>query len=127
MQKKRFIGLVILLLLLAGWIFINRKTSYFTDNESFSRNPEKLVYTRHARCRMDCRRITKEEVLDILKNGKLNPGKSDPHDRPCPSFALEGYTRQDGQHVRIVFARCGDLTKVITCIDLDREFSCNCN
>ena len=31
---------------------------------------EELVYTKHAKCRMDCRTISKSEVEDILENIK---------------------------------------------------------
>jgi hypothetical protein len=75
---------------------------------------------------MDCRQVTESEVLDILQNGTINPQKTRLNDQPCPSFALEGYSQQDNQHLRIVFAQCEDLTRVVTCIDLDKDFSCNC-
>ncbi|MFT4024178.1 MAG: DUF4258 domain-containing protein, partial [Flavihumibacter sp.] len=97
------------------------------DDGALNRHPAELVYTKHARCRMGCREVTETEVRDILENGKINPAKSDPADKPCPSFALEGYSKTDNQHLRIVFGQCGATTKVITCIDLDRDFTCNCN
>lgn len=75
---------------------------------------------------MDCRQVSEAEVHDILQNGTINPQKTRLNDKPCPSFALEGYSQQDKQHLRIVFAQCEDLTKVVTCIDLDNDFSCNC-
>ncbi|MEZ4883534.1 MAG: DUF4258 domain-containing protein [Chitinophagales bacterium] len=87
---------------------------------------ERLVYTRHARCRMDCRYISEAEVAYILRNGKINPQKSKPHDAPCPTYALEGITPDDRQEVRIVFAACDDATKVITTIDLGKEYQCHC-
>lgn len=86
---------------------------------------QKLVYTKHAKCRMDCRNIDTSEVLYILQNGKTNWQKSNENDSPCPSYALEGNT-EDGQHVRIVFADCDDATKVITTIDLENEYDCYC-
>lgn len=85
-----------------------------------------LQYTKHARCRMDCRHITTNEVRDILLHGMVNGGKSDPGDRPCPTYALEGYTLSDHQHVRIIFAQCNRTVRVVTCIDLDHDFTCNC-
>ncbi|HEY0272232.1 MAG TPA: DUF4258 domain-containing protein [Chitinophaga sp.] len=85
-----------------------------------------LVYTHHARCRMDCRHITESEIEQILEYGEVNRKKSNPNDRPCPTVALEGYTHE-GQHLRVVFAPCGRDTRVVTCIDLDAEWSCACN
>ncbi|NSL88175.1 DUF4258 domain-containing protein [Chitinophaga solisilvae] len=85
-----------------------------------------LEYTRHALCRMDCRHVTKEEVAEILAKGEINAGKSNLNDRPCPTYALEGYSHE-GQHLRIVFAPCDAAhAKVITCIDLEKDWSCAC-
>jgi hypothetical protein len=85
----------------------------------------RLTYTKHARCRMDCRQITEQEVAEILERGQINTEKSNPRDQPCPTYALEGYS-DDGQHLRIVFAPCNGETKVVTCIDLDKEWQCDC-
>ncbi|MFK7931071.1 MAG: DUF4258 domain-containing protein [Myxococcota bacterium] len=82
-----------------------------------------LQFTRHGRCRMDCRHISEAEVGEILNGaGELDPSRTR-HDGRCPSYALEGRT-SDGQRVRIVYAGCEDRTKVITVIDLDREWPC---
>ena len=86
---------------------------------------EQLVYTKHAKCRMDCRQISKSEVEDILHNGKVNWQKTRKDDQPCPTYALEGVTK-DGQTVRIVFADCNNATKVVTTIDLKNEYDCYC-
>ncbi|SKD00325.1 protein of unknown function [Chitinophaga ginsengisegetis] len=86
-----------------------------------------LEYTKHAICRMDCRQVTTAEVEEILAEGKINPEKSNPEDHPCPTYALEGYS-SEGQHLRIVFAPCDSQNaKVITCIDLDKDWVCHCD
>lgn len=89
----------------------------------------KVIYTKHARCRMDCRDITEEEVEYILSEGKINEAKSNEYDDEakgqCPTYALEGQTN-DGQEVRIIFGACKKITKVITAIDLREEHECNC-
>jgi hypothetical protein len=97
-----------------------------TRGRGFDRKISYLEYTQHAKCRMKCRHITQAEVQDIMKNGNINYKKSNLQDQPCPTYALEGYT-QDQQHVRIVFAQCETDTKVVTCIDLDNDFECDCN
>jgi uncharacterized DUF497 family protein len=89
------------------------------------KSQQRLVYTRHARCRMACRGVTEAEVEGIWRHGAVNARKSNPQDQPCPTWALEGYAA-DRQHLRIVFATCGNEIKVITCIDLERDFSCSC-
>lgn len=89
----------------------------------------KLIFTKHARCRMECREITEAEVEYILVNGVINEQKSKEEDAEaaghCPTYALEGKT-QDGQQVRIVFGACDKITKVITAIDLGEEHVCDC-
>ena len=85
-----------------------------------------LEYSKHALCRMQCRNISEKEIKEILLNGEVNYAKSQVHDKPCPSYALEGKTA-DGQNVRIVFAECDSVTKVITAIDLGMEEDmCSC-
>jgi len=74
---------------------------------------------------MDCRHITKSEVEDIMRNGKVNYNKSDISNARCPRYALEGNTN-DGQRVRIIFAQCDEKTVVVTVIDLGEEWECHC-
>jgi hypothetical protein len=94
-------------------------------NRGFDRRISYIEYTQHAKCRMACRHITQAEVEDIMRNGTINYRKSDVNDRPCPTYAVEGYA-DDHQHLRIVFAQCDNSTKVVTCIDLDHEWECHC-
>lgn len=91
----------------------------------FDRRVSYLEYSEHARCRMKCRQISKAEVEDIMLNGKVNYNKSDLQNARCPRYALEGIT-QDNQRVRIVYAQCNEKTVVVTVIDLETDYSCNC-
>jgi hypothetical protein len=95
------------------------------ENDVINRHPDHLIYTKHARCRMDCRHIDEAEVQEILQQGRINYRKSEPAGRPDPKYALEGTTR-DGQQVRIVFAPAKRGMVVITVIDLGTEWSCDC-
>jgi len=94
--------------------------------KNFDRSTSHLIYTKHARCRMDCRRIDESEVKEILKKGEINYSKSFPNRKTDPTYALEGIT-YDGQHVRIIFAPRKAGMVVITCIDLGKNWKCNCN
>ena len=93
----------------------------------------RLFFTEHARCRMQCRGISEEEVKEILYNGNVNFSESHPHPSSssgqalCPTYAMEG-TTADKQTVRIIFASCDTLTtKVITAINLGMEKdTCDC-
>lgn len=147
-MKKVFPYILIIVLALALYFLKNRKNQQPSTNEKettrrdkktntnnydntsrdngFDRKISYLDYTQHAKCRMSCRHITQEEVQDIMKNGTINYRKSFVEGKPCPSYALEGYTQKDNQHVRIVFAQCDNKTKVVTCIDLDNDFACHC-
>ena len=87
---------------------------------------KKFIYTRHADCRMNCREIDAYEVSEILTSGTINKRKSDPNDKPCPTYAYEGYSR-DNQRIRAVIAECDSQVKLVTVIDLDNEYRCNCN
>jgi len=94
-------------------------------NKGFDRRISYLEYSNHAKCRMQCRKISQVEVEEIMQNGKINYNKSDLQNARCPRYALEGITR-DNQKVRIVFAQCNEKTEVVTVIDLDTEWSCDC-
>lgn len=89
----------------------------------FNRNADHLVLTKHAKCRMDCRHISEQEIKEILHTGKINYNKSDLNDKRGPKYAVEGFSN-DRQHIRVVFAPEGSVMKVITCIDLDEEWKC---
>jgi hypothetical protein len=90
-----------------------------------NRNASTLIYSKHARCRMDCRHISESEVVEVLKKGHINYSKSDMRGQPDPKYAIEGLT-VDGQEVRIIFANSPRGIVVVTVIDLENEWKCNC-
>ena len=94
-------------------------------DRGFDRRISYLEYSKHAKCRMQCRRISQAEVEGIMQDGKINYNKSDLQNARCPRYAIEGITA-DNQKTRIVFAQCNDKTTVVTVIDLDTEWSCDC-
>jgi len=91
----------------------------------FDRRITYLQYSNHAKCRMACRHITEGEVEETMKEGKINYRKSDIQNSRCPRYAVEEVTK-DNQRVRIVFAQCNNYTEVVTVIDLDTEWTCDC-
>lgn len=101
------------------------RTSAAKEQIKFDRSANNLFFTKHAKCRMKCRNITQQEVKDILINGTINYSKSDLNDPRGPSYALEGRTR-DRQKVRIIFAPKKQHLTVVTVIDLERDYVCNC-
>lgn len=93
--------------------------------EPFNRNVVRIIFSKHARCRMDCRHIDESEVKEILRTGKVNVDKIE-QDSRGKTYPVEGKTH-DNQNVRIVFAPRQNEIVVVTVIDLDREWHCDCN
>jgi len=110
----------------------NRKKKEIVDDNSYSgrglnRNPSHVNYSKHARCRMGCRHIDETEVMEILHDGKVNYKKSELDAADCRKrYAVEGYSH-DKQHLRIIFAPCDNEVTVVTCIDLDNDYACDCD
>jgi hypothetical protein len=119
------LGVLLVIIILFVFILNRRNRRHESASGSFDRSNTSLVFTKHARCRMECRHIDETEVKEILQSGTINYGKSEPAGRPDPKYALEGITH-DHQHVRIVFAPSNGKMVVITVIDLDGEWKCNC-
>ncbi len=81
-----------------------------------------IKYSRHAKCRMECRQIDESEVKEILASGEINYNKEQTSEKGV-TYPLEG-TTHDGQRVRIVFAPKEKEIVVVTAIDLDRDWPC---
>lgn len=143
-MNKKWIPYLVILLLALALFFIKRwqdtkgpvpqpKTVSDKDpskkpserGRGFDRRVEYLQYSGHAKCRMQCRMISRAEVEEIMREGKINYNKSDLKNARCPRYALEGITSDD-QRVRIVYAQCNEFTTVVTVIDLSRDWSCEC-
>ena len=83
-----------------------------------------LVETRHGRCRMARRHIDREEVAGVLASGTLDPSHTRTNGAG-PSHAPHGTTR-DGQRARVVLASGPDEAHIVTVIDLDANWPCEC-
>ncbi|MEO6538264.1 MAG: DUF4258 domain-containing protein [Ferruginibacter sp.] len=103
----------------------NQEQTIPSGANEFDRTINHIVYSRHAKCRMACRHIDETEVKEILSSGTLNYQKIE-EDEKGKTYPLEGITH-DKQHVRIVFAPHQQELVVVTVVDLDREWPCNCN
>jgi hypothetical protein len=133
--NKKWVPYLLIILLAAAVIVIKQiqkkkgpgpKPTITTNRDrGFDRRVSYLEYSNHAQCRMECRKISKTEVQEIMKDGKINYNKSDIQNARCPRYALEGVTKDD-QRVRIVFAQCNESTVVVTVIDLETDFECHC-
>ncbi|MEX1203250.1 MAG: DUF4258 domain-containing protein [Ferruginibacter sp.] len=93
--------------------------------DDFNRTAQKITYSKHALCRMECRYISDAEVRAILAKGTINTSKIQRSQKGI-SVPLEGRT-SDGKKVRIVFAPKGkEEMVVVTVIDLEQEYVCDC-
>jgi hypothetical protein len=134
-QKKYFPFLVLILAaLFFFWIKKNQRgpahipatiQTHAAETAPFDRNNGNIVYSKHAKCRMECRHIDSNEVKEIITGGTINSNKAGSDERG-KTYPLEGFTR-DGQHVRIVVAPHENELVVVTVIDLEKEWSCNCD
>jgi hypothetical protein len=89
------------------------------------RDPDAVYFfTKHARCRMSCRRITQSEVKEIVRKASVNYNKSDLNDPKGATYALEGYTVKDRQHIRVIVAPKRKHLSIVTVIDLDNDYPC---
>ncbi len=127
--RKIIFPLVIVVLVI--WFLSNRNhklpavINHETKDKITSVNSSDLIYTKHAKCRMSCREIDESEVKEIIDRGYINYKKSDPNGSPCPTFAYEGRSH-DHQLLRIVVADCEPRDKIVTVIDLETDFKCDC-
>jgi len=96
-----------------------------TGKIPFERNIELLAYSKHAKCRMDCRHIDESEVKEILLNGEINYNRIEESPKG-KTYPIEGITH-DKQKVRLVVAPHEDEIVVVTVIDLEKEWNCDCN
>lgn len=145
MNARKTIPLLIVLLVVFGFIgfracqraggkntaAIDRPAANGTSDrvageEALNRDPSYIHYSKHARCRMACRHIGETEIREILQTGEINYRKSELTGDVChKKYAVEGYSH-GRQHLRVIFAPCGNELTVVTCIDLGTEWPCDC-
>jgi len=125
MKARNVIFSLVLMLAVVGFAIIKFRIWEPQRKEIFNRNPSHIEYTRHAECRMNCRHISKEDISDVMRRGVIIFNKSILRDKPCPTFALQGFT-DNGENIRIIFAQCPGVTKVVTCYNLKKDFNCDC-
>jgi hypothetical protein len=129
-KRRNAIVLIVLIavLIIIKLIAFYKRNNIFenSSNSNSFRDTSHLILTNHSKCRMDCRHITQQEIKEIIQVGKVNYSKSGTGTKGDETYALEGYSNEH-QHLRIVVAPESDGLVVITCIDLDNDWQCNCN
>lgn len=122
-KLKKYLLIILALILVLGYYFSREHNA---NDESF-RNITNLVFTKHAKCRMGCREINEREIREIIVHGKVNSQKSGydkKHDDE--TLVLEGSSYQN-QHIRVVLTPENDRLIIITVIDLDKDWACDCS
>ena len=125
--------LILLIFFLAAGVFVYRNwfsplaahANHPSIELGFDRNETRIILTKHATCRMNCRHISEDDIRSVLKEGTINYNKSDLNSKPDPKYALEGKPRE--HHLRVIFAPTSRGMVVITCIDLDEDYPCDCS
>lgn len=137
-KRQNKYSLVILIILFAIWfLFFKKEQATTTTDKKVVRKERidkrekgfrhnRIYYTKHAKCRMNCRHIDESEVKEILDDGEINYAKSELKNKPCPKYALEG-TTHDGQKVRVIVGDCESQASIITVIDLKTDYECECD
>lgn len=124
-MKSKNVTLSLLLIMAVLAVAVLKLRREPEPREAFDRAPRSLAYTKHARCRMECRQISKGDIQEIMKKGIINFSRSNRRDQPCPTFALQGRTR-DGEYIRVIFSQCSEETLVVACYNLEQDFECDC-
>ena len=127
MRKRSTLLSILLIVLIVGmWLLKEQDFLSKPPGGIAFRDTTHLILTHHAICRMDCRGINREEIKEIITEGTVNYSKSGPGKKGDETYALEGYSKED-QHIRVVVAPQEDGLVVVTCIDLDHDWLCNCD
>ena len=128
-MNKKYFPYIALLAALLLFLWVKKKqrgtkkvNTTEIQSEPVNRSAKNIRYSKHARCRMECRQIDESEVKEILQKGEINFGRVE-EDEKGKTYPFEGITH-DKQHVRIVFAPHDDAVVVVTVIDLGKEHEC---
>lgn len=126
-RRLRFYGFGFLLgILVVSMVYKGKGCQMPGSRKLEELSVQHLELTKHGECRMACRGISLDEIKALLKSGKINYDKSNVHDKPFGTYAVEG-TTADNQHVRVVIADCDSISRVVTAIDLDLgKDTCSC-
>lgn len=100
---------------------INKEPDCVFNNR---KDASELIYTDHARCRMECRFVKRETVERIYREGTVNCHKSGRKEGDM-RYALESHVK-GGDLVRVIVEDEDDKHIVITVIRVDVKDQCSC-
>lgn len=123
--KSKYLPYIVLIIAIGLFVWIKFHQRGAGETPVNKIDLTELSYSKHARCRMDCRHITTDEIADILKTGVMQPGRMQTSTKGT-SYAVEGYSKEK-QHIRVVYSPHGNSTVIVTVIDLDDNWKCDCD
>ncbi|MFZ6051890.1 hypothetical protein [Halocola ammonii] len=87
-------------------------------------NETELQITERAKCLMDCREITEDDLYHLLETGSVQFDLSEVHQNPL--IYIVDASRSESENYRMTFA-AGDSTSTVTKVEwLEREVDCDC-
>jgi hypothetical protein len=117
------IGFVVIFFILRYILFDFNEDNIKQENLPFSYS--KIHYTKHAKERMDCRKISEQEVEEVLLKGDINNQKTVYSNEACSTkYAIEYRVATDKQFIRVVAAPCNEKLNIVTVIDLESNNEC---
>lgn len=124
-MKTRNASITLSIIIILLLFFFLKRYHEPRPKEIFDRNPVQLTFTRHARCRMQCRQIDSAEIREVMAKGIILLNRSNRQARPCPEIAVQARTATN-EYIRVIFAQCRQETRVITCYNLEVNYPCDC-
>jgi|AntRauTorcE11897_2_1112592.scaffolds.fasta_scaffold25911_2 hypothetical protein len=87
-------------------------------------NETELQITERARCLMDCRQISDDELYYLLENGNVRFNLSEVHQEPL--IYIVDAAKNEGETYRMTFA-AGDSTSTVTDVEwVGQDEKCDC-
>ena len=85
-------------------------------------------YSGHAKCILQCKGISEEEVQEVLKNGDVNFSESDTRGVAVPTYAIEGTSHNKKLRVLVTIFERDSTAEITTAMNLDAgKDTCRCN
>ena len=90
-------------------------------------NKSTFIFSEHAKCILQCKQISEEEVKEVLKTGEVNFSESDTHGVPCPSYAIEGTSHNKKLRVLLTIFEKDSTAEITTAINMEAgKDTCRC-
>ena len=125
MRPRNVIFSLILVLVFLAFAVIKVRFWEPKKKLTFNRNPSRIEYAEIALCRMDCYRISANDVTDVLRKGVINKDKPGLSKRQCPVFKIYGQIKKE-KVVWITVEQCGKIARIINCNEDAGGLACNC-